>query len=90
MTRFSDRARFDRDHRWAPENMSDYLDGELAASLRRRIERHLGECEDCRRLLAGLRAVVDGLHSLPAPGGGAEAAQITASVRVRLNEPPAR
>ncbi|HKH87870.1 MAG TPA: zf-HC2 domain-containing protein [Acidimicrobiales bacterium] len=87
MTRFSDRARFERDHRWAPENMSDYLDGELAASLRGRIERHLGECQECRRLLAGLRAVVDGLRRLPAPGGGVEAVQIAASVRVRLNEP---
>ena len=51
--------------------MSDYLDGELAASGRARMERHLGECAECRRLLAGLRAVVDGLHRLPAPSGGA-------------------
>ncbi len=90
MTKFSDRARFGRDHQWAPKHMSDYLDGELAAGRRGRMERHLGECQDCRRLLAGLRALVDGLRRLPAPVGGADAVQIAASVRVRLNEPPAR
>lgn len=88
MSKFSDRARFRRDHQWAPEHMSDYLDGELAASGRGRMERHLGECQDCRRLLAGLRAVVDGLRRLPVPGGGAGAIEIAASVRLRLNEPP--
>jgi anti-sigma factor RsiW len=88
MSRFSDRARFERDHRWAPEHMSGYLDGDLAARALARMERHLGECQDCRRLLAGLRAVVGGLHRLPAPGGGLDAVQIAASVRGRLNEPP--
>ncbi len=88
MSKLSDRARFDRDHRWAPGRMSGYLDGDLAARARARLERHLGECQDCRRLLAGLRAVVGGLHRLPAPGGGLDAVQIAASVRGRLNEPP--
>jgi anti-sigma factor RsiW len=88
MSEFPERARFERDHRWAPEHMSDYLDGELAGSGRGRMQRHLGECQECRRLLAGLRAVVNGLHRLPAPGGGAGAVHIAASVRLRLNEPP--
>ncbi len=68
--------------------MSGYLDGDLGARARARMERHLGECQDCRRLLAGLRVVVDGLHRLPAPSGGADAVQIAAGVRLRLNEPP--
>ena len=88
MSKFSDRARFERDHRWAPEHMSGYLDGDLAARARARMERHLAECGDCRRLLAGLRAVVGGLHHLPAPGSGLDAVQIAALVRGRLNEPP--
>jgi len=81
-------SNFARDHRWAPEHMSDYLDGDLAATALRRMERHLAECQECRRLLAGLRAVVDGLHRLPVPGGGAGTVEIAASVRVRINEPP--
>ena len=70
--------------------MSGYLDGDLAARARARMERHLGECHDCRRLLAGLRVVVDGLHRLRAPSGGADAVQIASAVRLRLRlrEPP--
>jgi anti-sigma factor RsiW len=83
-------SNFARDHEWAPDHMSEYLDGELATSERGRMEHHLGECRDCRRLLAGLRAIVDGLHRLPALGGGVDAVQIAASVRVRLTEQPAR
>ena len=49
--------------------MSDYLDGELAPAGRTRMERHLGECAECRRLLAGLRRTLDGLHRLAAPSG---------------------
>ncbi len=88
MSKLSDRARFDRDHQWAPGRMSGYLDGDLAGRARARMERHLAECQDCRRLLAGLRAVVAGLHGLPAPGGGLDAVQIATSVRGRLNERP--
>ena len=80
---------FAQDHQWAPEHMSDYMDGELGTSALARIEHHLGECQECRRLLAGLRAIVQGLHRLAAPAGGADATAIAASVRVRLNEPPA-
>jgi anti-sigma factor RsiW len=66
--------------------MSDYLDDELALSGRARMERHLGECVECRRLLAGLRRTLDGLHRLAAPSAGVDALQIAASVRARLRE----
>jgi anti-sigma factor RsiW len=78
--------RFKRDHGWARRRMSDYLDGELASAGRTRMERHLGECAECRRLVAGLRRTVDGLHHLSAPSGGVDALQIAASVRARLSE----
>ncbi|HTP23004.1 MAG TPA: anti-sigma factor [Solirubrobacteraceae bacterium] len=87
MGTFEDRARFARDHQWAPEHMSEYLDRELGASALDRMARHLGECEECRRLLSGLRAVVDGLGRLPAPAGGIGVTAIAASVRVRLHNP---
>jgi anti-sigma factor RsiW len=82
----ADRERFRRDHRWAPGRMSDYLDRELAPAGRTRMEHHLGECAECRRLLAGLRRIVDGLHHLAAPSPGVNALQIAASVRTRLSE----
>jgi anti-sigma factor RsiW len=69
--------------------MSAYLDGELAGRRRNRMERHVGECKECRRVVAGLRLVLASLHRLPAPRGGAGASEIAASVRVRLSRPPA-
>jgi anti-sigma factor RsiW len=67
--------------------MSDYLDAELVPSGRSRMERHLGECDECRRVLTGLRRMLDALRLLPA-AGGVDAAQIVAAVRVRVAEQP--
>ena len=64
--------------------MSDYLDGELTPASLSRMAHHLGECAECRRLLAGLRQTLHALHHLAAPGPGVDALQITASVRARL------
>ena len=50
------------------------------------MERHLGECAECRRLLHGLRQIVDELHRLSAPSPAVDALQIAASVRARLSE----
>jgi anti-sigma factor RsiW len=82
------RVQFRRDHGWAPGQMSEYLDGELAPHGRARLERHMSDCPECARLLAGLRAVVQGLGRLSAPGGGPGAAHIAAAVRRRLDQPP--
>jgi anti-sigma factor RsiW len=86
MSDYFERVRFLRDCRWAKGHMSDYLDGELAASRRRRMERHVRECRRCRRALAMLRRMVSALRRLPPPTGGADARQIAASVRRRLGE----
>jgi anti-sigma factor RsiW len=81
-------ARFRRDHRWAQGQMSAYLDGELTASRRTRLEGHTTECEQCRRLLNGLRQMLGLLERLPPPTGGSGALALAASVRVRLPAPP--
>jgi len=83
------RMRFSWDHRWTPGRMSDYLDGELASGERLRLERHVGECEECRRMLAGLREMLDALHRLPALAGPSDSARILASLRPRLAQRPA-
>ena len=82
------RLQFRSDHGWAPDRMSEYLDDELERQGRERLERHMRDCPECERLLAGLRALVDGLGGLPAPDGGAGATRIAAVVRARLDEPP--
>jgi anti-sigma factor RsiW len=80
------RVRFGFDHRWAPPHMSDYLDGELSFRSRRRMESHVGECEECRRLLAGLREMLRALQGLAMPTP-VEAGEIAAAVRLRIQGP---
>jgi anti-sigma factor RsiW len=82
------RARFSWDHRWTPGHMSAYVDGELGSRDRLRLERHVRECRECRRMLAGLRTMLDALHRLPAPSRNREANEIARSVRQRLGGPP--
>ena len=67
--------------------MSDYLDGELAADGRTRMERHLSECQECRRLLDGLRRTVAAVGRLSGRGEGVDSERLAASVLVRLSEP---
>lgn len=47
------------------EGLSAYLDGELAAQERERIERHVGSCASCAETLGALRATLGDLRSLP-------------------------
>jgi anti-sigma factor RsiW len=89
MSQFLFRARFRRDHRWAPDHMSAYLDGELAMGGRTRMERHVRECPECGWLLASLSRTLGALRRLPAAGGGTDPLQLAASVRRRLGDPPA-
>jgi anti-sigma factor RsiW len=88
MSSFLHRARFRMDHRWAPDRMSDYLDDELPSGGRARLEHHVGECLECRRVLAGLRAMLQTLHGLPAGGDQVEAVRIATAVRSQLGRPP--
>ena len=88
MSSLSDSERFEQDHRWAPDQMSALLDGELAAGARQRLARHLSECDECRRLLVGLRAMIATLGGLGAPRGEIDTVQFAKAVRARLSEPP--
>lgn len=49
------------------ELLSSYLDGELDASERSRLDTHMTTCADCRATLAGLRATIADLKALPEP-----------------------
>jgi anti-sigma factor RsiW len=70
--------------------MSSYLDAELTGAERHRMERHIGACEQCRRLLAGLRATVDALGQLSVPIERVDPVRLAASVRIRIQQPPGR
>jgi hypothetical protein len=84
------RERFKRDHRWAPGRMSAYLDGELGSRSRARLERHTGECPECRGVLNSLRRMLGRLHRLAPADSRSDTPDIAAAVRARLDEPDGR
>ena len=61
---FWQRRRFMREHSFTHAHLSDYLDGELRANDRERVETHVGLCPDCHRVLAGLRKTLGALVSM--------------------------
>lgn len=79
------RTRFRRDHRWTPNHLSDFLDGDLPPRGRRRLERHVGICPECYRALVTLQRMLDRLHQLARPQARVDP-DIVSGVRRRLNE----
>jgi len=79
--------RFRRDHRWTPPHMSAYLDSDLSAWARTRVERHTAECRDCRGTLDDLRHMLALLHSAPP---FTDVPAIAGAVLARLHEPADR
>jgi anti-sigma factor RsiW len=78
------RGRFARDHRWSQAHMSEYVDAELTARDRERIERHARDCSECRELLASLQQMISALATLPAPPAESVDVSVLAGVRQRL------
>ncbi len=62
--RFLQRRRFMREHDWTHAHLSEYIDEELTAEERRRLEEHVSMCPQCRRVLATLRRTVESLMGL--------------------------
>jgi len=52
-------------HQWVEESLSAYIDGELTARERARVETHLEECQDCTENLTTLRHTVALVKELP-------------------------
>jgi anti-sigma factor RsiW len=87
MSRFWHELRFRRDHRWTPPHMSAYLDSELSAWARSRLEHHTADCPECRSLLGDLRRMLALLRTAPSPEPVAGAPAIASAVLARLHEP---
>ncbi|MHB8234100.1 MAG: anti-sigma factor family protein [Solirubrobacteraceae bacterium] len=80
--------RFVLDHRWTPVHVSPYLDDELSAAQRARLERHIEQCPECRELLRELQRLIVSLGTLSDDTGAPVAASILAAVRSRMDEAP--
>lgn len=76
--------RFHWEHRWTHEHLSEYIDGELDPGAAERVERHVGMCPECRRVLASLKRTLAGLMGLREDEPG----DITDSVIARLRAEP--
>jgi anti-sigma factor RsiW len=77
-----------RDHRWARSRISEYVDGELAASEERRLAQHEELCSECARLIRELQILLAILPSLSLPPAASfEIAERTAErVRAQIGE----
>ena len=49
------------------ELVTDYLEGALPETERRRFEAHLAECDGCTGYLEDMRRLVGALHQVPEP-----------------------
>jgi anti-sigma factor RsiW len=78
------RIRFAYDHRWSQAHMSEYVDAELTARDRERIERHTRDCPDCRELLTSLQQMISALGTFPGRPAESVAGSVLAGVRQRL------
>lgn len=83
MSTLTRRLRFQRDHRWTPQQMSPYLDDELAIGARARLQRHVAECPECQGVLRSLERMLLRLSGVPSPAAS-EAPDLAKRIRVRL------
>ena len=63
------------DHHWSQQHLSHYVEGDLGARARRRLDRHASDCIDCGRGIRAMRALVrlipgiEGREIIGAPAG---------------------
>lgn len=69
------------------DHMSEYLDGELDGSIRRRLRRHLFVCKVCRPLYESLRRAVTAIREQPPEAASADPA-LVADVMDRIRSLP--
>jgi anti-sigma factor RsiW len=69
-------------HDWSQRHLSHYVEGDLAARARRRLERHAAECPECSRAIRAMKAL---LRQLPGLGGERPPAPSGAFDRVRAD-----
>jgi len=80
------RPSFMLDHHFTRRHLAEYLDGELEASARARLEHHADRCPSCRRMVQTLMRTLEGLRSLRARPPRSHSRGVSDSVILRLRE----
>jgi len=70
--------------------VSHYVDGDLAARARRRLERHAAECPDCGRAVRAMKALLRLIAHVDAPGETPGPDTLFSRVRAEAIDPPTR
>ncbi|MBS1679668.1 MAG: zf-HC2 domain-containing protein [Actinobacteria bacterium] len=74
---------FMREHLWTNSHLSPYLDQEVSAAERIRVEEHTHVCPKCHRMLETLRETLEGLRAMGAEGGAPSGLTDSVMERVR-------
>jgi anti-sigma factor RsiW len=56
------------DHEWVQRHVSHYLEGDLTARARRRLERHAAECPECSRGIRAMKGLLRLIARVDRPG----------------------
>ena len=75
-----------RDHRWAKDRFSDYVDGELPERQRRRLAAHEEICPECGRIARTLRQMLALLPAMRAQQSQHLAERTTQAVARQIEE----
>jgi len=70
------------------ERVSDYLDGDIAASLRETIDRHRGDCPPCEAFVRTLARTVELIRARPQEPLSAEQVNALTEALRRAAHPP--
>jgi anti-sigma factor RsiW len=78
------------DHDWTQRHLSHYVEGDLAARARRRLERHAAECPDCGRAIRAMKALLRLIARVDAAGEAPTPDVLFSRVRAETIDAPTR
>lgn len=81
------------DHDWSQRHLSHYVEGDLTAWARRRLERHAAECPECTRGVRAVKALlrlitrIDGSDARQTPPGLFDRVRVDAGAQASSSDP---
>jgi anti-sigma factor RsiW len=78
------------EHDWTQRHVSHYVDSDLAARARRRLERHAAGCPECGRAVRAMKALVRLIARVEVPGETPTPDTLFSRVRAEAIDAPTR